>query len=93
MTLRLPRALIVDEEENLLTHDGAAERAPKLVLLKCTADRTEEISRIESIIAQELEGLSVKLIGARLRDGVYLSSTVISVLSLEVIGDDSKLFD
>ena len=64
MPLDLTRALIIDEEEDLLAHNRATEGAAKLVLFERLADIAEEIAGVEIVVAQELEEFSVKVICA-----------------------------
>ena len=66
---RLALALIVDEEERVVLDERAAERAAELIaaVLRLGLERRlEEVRRVQRFVAEELEGVAVKRVGARL---------------------------
>ena len=92
-TLRLPGSLVIEEEEELVAANRAAEGAAELVLPEGAARRREIIARIEIGIAQELEGVAVKFIGSGFGDNADLAAAVLAILRVEVAGDDAELRD
>src|SRR5262245_35855780 len=65
------RSLIPSEEEQLVPQDRPAESSTVLSSLERVAWGCKRISRVEKIIPHEIEPISMKLVGARLGDGVY----------------------
>src|SRR3984885_9452491 len=63
----LTDALVGEEEEDFIFLDGTARVAAEFIVfkgsLRCT-HRIEKVARIERIVAEKLEGLTVKFIGA-----------------------------
>ena len=63
-------ALVVAEEERLVLEHRAAEGAAELVLLEVRLGAAgavvEEVVGVEGVVAEELEGAAVELVGARL---------------------------
>ena len=51
----------------------------------------KEIRRVEIRIAQELEQIAMVLVRAGLGDDVDMSTAVVAVLGVEIIGQDAKL--
>ena len=71
------RALIVTKKEHLLLNDRPAKRTAKLILLvrRLLVTRRLEVSPgVQCLVAQELPGAPVKLVGPRLRRGVDYGS-------------------
>src|SRR3979411_1113255 len=52
---RLPGALVINEEEELVAHDRPAQNATELVLVEHATDRRKVVPGIEPVITQELE--------------------------------------
>src|SRR5215204_1243691 len=76
----LARALVRREEEELVLHDGAAERAAELFTFEDGA-RTpgrveEEIVGVQRVVADEGVDVAVELAPARLRDGLDVAARV-----------------
>src|ERR1700728_331636 len=62
------RSLVDSKKENLVADDGAAEGAPKLVLVVSPAAvHIEIILCVQIGVAQKFESVAVPLVGARLR--------------------------
>src|SRR5208282_6618686 len=90
-TLGQSSPLIVGEEKHFISSNRPAQRPAKLVLVKCAARGRKIVARIEVGVAQELERVAVKFVGARFRNHVDLSSAVSSVFRVEVAGKDAEL--
>src|SRR4030095_486108 len=56
-------SLVVAKEPGLLPDNGPTQRVAKLVKLELGLAPVEEVSRIEVVVAQEMEGSAVKLVG------------------------------
>src|SRR5262249_44184943 len=65
-------ALKATEEDALVFHDGAADRAAILIPFQCAALLREIIPGIEKIIADEFEKIAVKIIRSGLGYSAYL---------------------
>src|SRR6202043_3622753 len=77
------QALVAYEEECLFLYDGTAERGPKLVLLQDVlrdGRRDEVVARIDRVIANELEHISVEFIGPGLDLDIDIRSGIAPVL-------------
>ena len=92
-SLRLPGPLIVREEENPIAAHGAADGPAKLVLAEGSAGRRKIVARVEIGIAQEVEGVAMEPIAAGLGDDIDLAAAELSILCIEVAGNDAKLID
>ena len=70
--LALPDALVIDEEERALRHDRPADVDPELVQRerRHVADRAER-TRVEPIVADEVEDRAAILVGAGLGDQLH----------------------
>src|SRR5262249_29987804 len=68
-TLAQARALVVDKEEYTVLPDGATDRAAELITLERLAVGHEEVARVELLVAQKLEEISVEGIGAAFERG------------------------
>ena len=70
--MRLPLAVVGEEEERLVLLDGTAQRAAELVDAEGRAGRIGRRDlvgvgvRVERLVAEELEGRAVEVVGARL---------------------------
>src|SRR5579884_3186997 len=73
--LYLARALVVQKEERFVAFDRPSKSAAELVLNESSNLGRVEITRIEIGIAQKIEGATVKLVRAGLRDHVDLAAT------------------
>ena len=62
-----------------------------MISLERVANRGKEVAGIEYAIADELERISMKFIGAGLRHNVYRPGTVLAVLSGQRTGFDFEL--
>jgi hypothetical protein len=67
--------------------------AAVLVLAECAAGGGEVVARIEIGVAQKIERAAVEPVGAGLGDYADLSAGKLSVLGIEVAGDDAELGD
>src|SRR6266567_807933 len=86
--------LVVDEKERLILEDRAAHCTAKLVLaVLALLDRIEEVTRIEVVVAQELEGRTVKLVGTGLRRNENCAPTSAAVLRRVVEREDVEFLD
>src|SRR5262245_403325 len=82
-SLSMAHALIRNKEKSLLLYDGAAETGAELVAVerwRLTRSEIEEVARVERIVAEELEQLTVELVGAGARRYVDDRAGVLSVL-------------
>src|SRR5262249_23540436 len=92
-SLDLAIALVVGEEEDLVTPDGPTERAAELVLVVGSAQRIEESASIEISVAEKLENVTVEMVCSRLSDDVDLPAAVVAVLRIIVVGQNSEFRD
>src|SRR5207244_6944815 len=84
-------ALVAAEEEYLVLLDGAADGGAELVLPPFRFGITiEEVPGIQLVIAEELPGVPVELIGARLGADVRNGAGAAAIFCREVIGLDHK---
>src|SRR6202030_1757316 len=90
-----PGALVVGKEKQLIALDRSTYRTAKLILNEFWSGTrgTEKVAGIEGSIAIKFENASVKGVRSGFRDHVHLSAAVVSVLCVEVVSDNSKLFD
>ena len=91
--LRLPSALIVDEEEGLILNERASECSAKLILAEYRGGVAwvgEVILGVQGSVAQKFEPASVEVVRARLGHDIDLTAAVVSVFRVEVIGDDAE---
>ena len=96
MRNRLARALIPEEEEELILQDRSANRAAEDVLVerrRGQGDRVllEEVAGIQEGIAVKLKHVAVEVVGALLDRGADDRSTVTVVLSIERAGEKVEL--
>ena len=80
--LALAQAFIADEEEGVISPDRAAHSSAEVIALErrhCLWALVEEITRIERIIAQEIEDFSVNGIRARAGSNVHYGAGVAAV--------------
>jgi hypothetical protein len=67
IALFFPLTFVAGEEERLVFEDGAADSAAELVALELFLPGREEISRVERVVAHELEQAAVKDVSCRFR--------------------------
>ena len=91
--MNLPRALIIREKENFISHNGPAGRGSELILNECAASGREIIAGVEVGVAQKVEHIPMKSIGSGFRDDVDLASGIFTKLRVEVRGEDSEFGD
>ena len=88
----LVRALIGAEEEGLVPHDWAADRAAVLRALQPVVDaRRKEIVGVELVVAEVAEAQPVELVGPRAGDGVDDRADIPAVLRAEAVRLDAEL--
>src|SRR5215470_9082758 len=91
------RALVVDKEEQSVLQNGAADSAPKLVLLEIVLGpdrgRIVEIARIEVGIPQKLKSTSMKRICSCLGGHIDLATAVIPILGVKIVCDNAEFRD
>ena len=92
-TLGQPRALIVAEEEEFVSHHRAGKCPAKLVLDKRAAVRREKVAGIQIRIAKEFEYVTVILVGAGLGNHADLSAARVAILRIHVAGQNAELGD
>jgi hypothetical protein len=78
--------LVVDEEEQLVLDDGAAEKTAKLIRLIGSSRLREEIPRIQIVIPQEIEDLAMKLVSAGFNSKIDDCASEGAVLGIRVAG-------
>ena len=75
--------------------DRPAERAAELVLpvhgLRRAVAVREEVRAVQLVVAEELEGGAVQLVGARLQVDEHRPAHAPAVLRGEIVGDDAEL--
>ncbi len=93
-----PRALIGAEEEEAIPHDRPAERPAELVPvepvvqpLAVRSDRGERGPGVEAAVAEELEGVPVQAVGARLHDRIDRRGRVHAVVRGQAARRDAEL--
>ena len=86
-------ALIVGKEEKLRVPDGSTKGSAKLVLFEGRPGGIKVTARIERGIAEELERFPVKDTAAGLGDDSYDSAILVSILGIEVVGENTELFN
>ncbi len=91
--LGLAGALIVDEVEDFIAMDGAAEGAAELVLAEGSAGGREVVAGVEIGVAEEVEGAAVEAVAAGFGDDADLAAAELTDLGVEVAGDDAELGD
>ena len=93
----LPRALIVNEEEQFVLEDRAAQCCAELVLVERWAWQAgqigEVIVRVEDIVTQEFEDDTMELICAILERGIDDRTGCMAELGWEVVGLYFELLD
>ena len=72
-------ALIAAEQEQLVLDDRRAERAAELIAVQAVALRREEVARVETVVAEELEGVAVHFVRSRLGHQVHRRCGVMPV--------------
>src|SRR5262249_38857269 len=92
-SLDLAIALVIAEEEDLVLPDGSAEGAAKLVLVVRAPKRIKETPCIQVSIPQKLEHITVEMVRPRLGNDFDLTSPVVAVLRVIVIGQYSEFRD
>src|SRR5208283_2994876 len=85
--------LIVSEEENRVLTNWPAERAAELVSIERSACWRKIISRVEVPVADKIENVAVKCVGAGFRDNVNLPPAEFAVLGIEIVGENPELGD
>ena len=78
--------MIAGEEKQFIFYDRSAYDSAELVALQSVALEGEEVARVQSAVAEELEQIAMKLVGAGLRDGVHRGAGVKAVLRLQHTG-------
>ena len=96
-------ALVVDEEERLVLDQGAAQVAAELVLVVGRRDRRrarerrralrQEVDRVQAVVAEELVGRAVQVVGAGLGGDGDGGPGGAPVLRGVGAGDDLELLD
>src|SRR5204863_5120786 len=93
----LPRGLIICKPEKLVLQKRPADRVSELVATQLRARRfsvrsgrglvVEEVVRVEFVIADKLEHVSVNPVGSRLGDRIHDRAAEFTVLGIEAVGD------
>ena len=86
-------AFVIAEEEEFVLDDGAAEGGTELILTKNWLDWAEEIAGVGLVVAEEVVGAAVELIGTGLGDDVDGGTGVASLVGREEAGLDFELAD
>ena len=81
-------SLISAKEEQLVLHDGPADRSPKLISLQRVAFRRKEVSRVENSISYKFKRIAVQVVRTRLGDDVHIRRCVHAILRLQGAGFD-----
>lgn len=81
----LIRSLIIPEDEQLVAPDWAAHRTAKLVPLERVSCVRKEICRVQIVVSQKLEPITVPSIGSRLCYNTHSGGRRESILRLEVV--------
>ncbi len=89
--LRLPRALIVGKEEQLVAADRPAQCPAKLVLPVRSARRRKVVPRIEIGVAQKIECAAVESVVAGFCNHADLPAAELPILGVEVARHNAKL--
>jgi len=84
-TLSRTGSLVVREEKYPIPFDRAAARTAKLILVEGGASRIEVSSGVQGGVAEEFEGVAVKLPSPRLADDGDDTTVVVAVLGIEII--------
>ena len=92
---RPARALVVGEEEQLVLHDRAAQRAAEDVLLALRLGRARAVVlpavRVDVAVAVELEHVAAELVGAGLDDAAEHGAAHVAGVGRVVVGLDADL--
>ena len=93
--LHLSGSLIVGEPEQLVFPERASGCKPELMppQLGLGLAGEEVVLGIHRIVAQELESIAMKAVGARLRDRVHHRAAEFSVFRVEAVGDEPEFLD
>src|SRR5581483_6719963 len=95
--LRLP----IEEEEQLVLHNRAADRSaehvpPKLILGKCSGWPIKSVLplvRVQLVVAEEFPEIAVERVRSGFDGGIDNAPLVVSELRRRVLGDEIELFD
>src|ERR1700722_14033559 len=85
-TLVLTDTFVSGEDECLIFPDWAPTGRPELIAMEGWQGRVKVVSRIQRLVAEEPESISVKRVGAGLRNGGYNRAGGASILGRVVAG-------
>jgi hypothetical protein len=87
-------APVIAKKENLVPNDRSTQGASKLILVIGAAIAPIEIvGGIEICVAEEFKNISVNLIGTGLGDDIDLPAAIVTVLGIEVVGQNTEFRD
>ena len=94
--LRVALTVVVEEEKIAIRPDRPAERAAELVVVvgrfRSVVQHVDGVVRVERLVAVELEGRSVQVVGAGLGDDVDHGATGAAILGGERVRVDLEFF-